>query len=117
VRHEVLPLLADVMGRDPVPLLVRAAELAGDERELLDALACEIDPTDASELDAAPVALARRAVRRWLRDEHPPDAASVERVLAVARGEAIGCEVVGGRRVIRRSGRLVLETPANPEGS
>jgi hypothetical protein len=60
---------------------------------------------------AAPPALARRAVRRWLRhgdEQHPPDAATVDRVLAVARGEAVGCEVAGGRTVRRSRGRLSL---------
>ncbi len=55
---------------------------------------------------AAPVALARRAVRRWLAGEHPPDGAAVERVLAVARGERRACEVAPGLRVERRQQRL-----------
>ena len=58
---------------------------------------------------SAPLPLARRAVRRWLRDGHPPDAASVERVMAVARGEAVGTEIVGGARVRRSGGRLHLD--------
>ena len=53
------------------------------------------------------------AVRAWLRGEHPPDTATVERVLAVARGDAVACEVGGGRRVARRLGRLRL-VDANP---
>jgi tRNA(Ile)-lysidine synthase len=110
LRHEVLPLLQEIAGRDLVPLLTRQAGLLRDEATLLDELAAPIDPTDARALAAAPAALARRAVRRWLWDgEHPPDAASVERVLAVARLEAEGCEVAGGRRVRRTGGRLRLE--------
>ena len=83
-----------------------------------DGLAAEIDPADARELAAAPVTLARRAVRRWLRHAGPggseryaPDAAATERVLAVARGEAVACELAGGWRVARREGRLRLEPP------
>ena len=59
-------------------------------------------------LAAAPVALARRAVRRWLAGEHPPDGAAVERVLAVARGERRACEVAPGLRVERHQQRLRL---------
>ena len=66
-----------------------------------------------------PTALARRAVRRWLRTAGPggaeryaPDAAATERVLAVARGEAVACELAGGWRVARTGGRLRLEHPA-----
>lgn len=119
VRHEVLPLLDEVAHRDLVPVLARQADLLRDEDDLLEALAAPIDPTDATALAAAPVALARRAVRRWLRaddpDGHPPGAATVERVLAVARHEAVATEVEGGRRVARRRGRLHLEQPRPPD--
>jgi len=121
VRHLLLPLLAEVAGRDPVPVLCRHAELAGDDADLLDRLAGAIDPLDARALRAAPAPLARRAVRNWLRtaagsdpERHPPSAAEVARVLAVAAGEAVACELTGGRRVARRAGRLRLEAPATP---
>jgi tRNA(Ile)-lysidine synthase len=46
--------------------------------------------------------IARRALRRWLsEDGYPPDAAAIDRVLAVARGDATACELTGGRRVER----------------
>ena len=115
VRHEVLPLLADVAERDVAGVIARQATLLADDAALLDALAAELDPTDARALAAASVPLARRAVRTWLRcgdERHPPDAATVERVLAVARGDAIACEVGGGRRLRRSRGRLTIETPA-----
>ena len=108
VRHELLPLLADMAGRDPVPVLVRQASLLRDEADLLDALAGDIDATDAPALTAAPLPLARRAVRRLLRDEHPPTAAEVDRVLAVARHDARACEVAGGRRVSRSANRIAV---------
>ncbi|QYG94626.1 tRNA lysidine(34) synthetase TilS [Iamia sp. SCSIO 61187] len=111
VRHEVLPLLADLAGRDLVPVLARQAGLLADDADLIAALADELDPTDAPALAAAPTALARAAIRSWLRptaDGQPPSAASVERVLAVARGEAVATEVAGGWRVQRSAGRLAL---------
>jgi tRNA(Ile)-lysidine synthase len=113
VRTEVLPLLDDVAERDVVPLLCRLADLARADAALLDELASGIDPADARALAAAPVPLARRAVRRWLRPHlggHPPDAGAVERVLAVARGDATGTEVAGGPTVRRRDQRLHLRT-------
>ena len=110
IRNEVIPLLNEITERDVVPLLTRAGQLAETDRDLLDELAEEIDPTDAASLVAAPLPLARRAIRRWLRDEHPPDFASVERVIAVARGEMLGTEVTGGRSVRRTSGTLRIET-------
>ncbi|HWG72883.1 MAG TPA: tRNA lysidine(34) synthetase TilS [Acidimicrobiales bacterium] len=117
VRHRLLPLLAEVGGRDPVPVLGRQAALLAEEAALLDRLASEIDPCDARALAAAPVALARRAVRDWLRsggdaEAHPPSGAEVTRVLAVARGDAVGTELSGARRVRRSAGRLRVESPA-----
>jgi tRNA(Ile)-lysidine synthase len=112
VRHELLPLADEVAGRDVAAVLARTAALLADDADLLDDLAAGIDPTDARALVAAPVPLARRAVRRWLaadRPPYPPDAATVARVLAVARGERRACEVGGGRRVARSAGRLRLD--------
>lgn len=109
VRHEVLPLLSDVAQRDVVAVLARQADLWRDDDELLEQLAAEVDPTDARLLAGAPVALARRAVRRWLANPLPPSAAEVERVLQVARGERIACELEGGRRVARSQQRLRIE--------
>lgn len=111
VRQELLPLLNDIAERDVVPVLARQAGILRDEAAVLDVLAAAVDPTDAHRLMTSPPALARRAVRRWLTDgrEHPPDAATVERVLAVAHGMAKGTDVGRGRRVARTSNVLRLE--------
>jgi tRNA(Ile)-lysidine synthase len=84
-----------------------------DDAALLDALSEAIDPTDVKALRAAPLPLARRALRRWLRREsdgehHPPDAATIERALAVARGDASATDLGGGRRLTRSRGRLTI---------
>ncbi|HEX4081569.1 MAG TPA: hypoxanthine phosphoribosyltransferase [Acidimicrobiales bacterium] len=133
VRHELLPLLADLGRRDPVPLLARHAAVAREDTTLLDVLAAEAvpDPADAVALSAAPRPLARRAVRRWLRsstatastggragtDRHPPSLAEVERVLAVAAGRAVGTELAGGIRVHRTAQRLVIDPPSAMAGA
>jgi len=111
MRHEVLPLLDDVAARDVAAVLARGASLLAEDAALLDCLAERIDPTDAAALAEAPPALARRALRRLLGGDHPPDAAAVGRVLAVARGERLATEVAGGLRVRRTAGRLVLSAP------
>ena len=108
VRHEVLPLLDEVAGRDVALVLARQAATARTEADFLDALAT-VDPHDAKAIAGAPAVLARRSLRRWLADPYPPDAAAIERVLAVARGVAVGCEVDGGRRVRRSGQRLRVE--------
>ncbi len=109
VRHELLPLIERIVERDVVPLLTRTADLLRADDDLLEELAAGLDPTDARQLAEAPLPLARRAIRRWLaRGGYPPDAATVARVLDVARGGAVGCDVGAGRRVERSRQRLCL---------
>ena len=119
IRADVLPLLDEVAERDVTALIARTASVLLDDAEHLEHLSEDIDPADAVALAAAPLALARRAVRRWLRDldpeQHPPDAAGVERVLAVARGEATAAQVSGGIEVRRSHQRLTARVhPSRP---
>jgi tRNA(Ile)-lysidine synthase len=112
VRHELLPLCGDIAGRDVVPVVARQAALIAAENDLLDELSGAVDAQDAKSLAAAHPVLARRALRRWLATSaagYPPSAASIERVMEVARGRCLACEVEGGRRVRRTAGRLELE--------
>lgn len=107
VRNELIPLLDDVADRDLTPLIARSADLLRDDDDFLDTLSQELDVTDAIALSAAPLPLARRAVRNWLtRAGYPPDSAAVTRVLAVAAGDATGCEVAGVGRIRRSAQRL-----------
>ena len=108
IRHEVLPLLQSISQRDVVSVIARQAELVRDDDALLDELASAIDPTDAKAIAAAPLALARRSLRMWLAHPYPPDLATVERVLCVARGETPGCDIGGGRQVKRSQQRLKI---------
>lgn len=116
VRHRLLPLLAEIAGRDPVPILARQAGVLADEVACLEALASALDTTDPAALATAPRALARRAVRAWLRgaSPHPPNLAAVERVLEVAAGGRRATEVAPRTRVLRRAGRLVLVRAGTP---
>lgn len=120
VRSELLPFLGELACRDVVPILCRQAELAADAVSVFDELGASIDPCDAKAVAAAPPALARWVVRTWIQGAtgagHPLDAAALDRVLAVARGEARAAEVAGGWRVARTTGRLRLEQPELPTG-
>jgi tRNA(Ile)-lysidine synthase len=116
VRSEVIPLLDDIAGRDTVVLLARAAALLDEDDRYLDDLASVLDPTDARSLAAAPPVLARRSVRAWLTASsppYPPDLATVERVLEVARGTSRGTDIGAGRRVERTAGRLRVAEPGS----
>src|SRR5690606_22446165 len=117
VRAELLPLLADIGSRDPVPLLVRQADLFAEVDNTVSALAEGIDPTCAADLRAAARHVAGAALRAWLLAEGvgggpPADGAAVDRILAGARNEVVACGVEGGWRVARTAGRLRLEPPS-----
>lgn len=119
VRHELLPLLAEISGRDPVPILARTAALLGEDADFLDLLARALDPTDARALSSAPPPLAKRALRSWLREgqgpeRHPPSEGELQRVWDVVTGRSVACELAGGRRLRRSAGRLRIEP--NPGG-
>jgi tRNA(Ile)-lysidine synthase len=106
IRHEVLPLLESLAKRDLVPVLTRQADLLRDDDDLLNELAAALDPTDAVALAHAPIALSRRASRSWLTNPLVPDSATVERVLEVARGNTLACDIGLGRQVRRSQQRL-----------
>jgi len=113
VRHELVALMSDLADRDVVPLLVRTAGHARSAATVLERLADEVDPTDARALSRTHQAVAAIAIQRWIRasseTNHPIDAAAVARVLAVAAGDAVAAEVVGGLRVARSEQRLRIE--------
>ena len=113
VRHELLPMMRDISARDVAVLLDRQADVLGEEDAFLDALASEIDATDAKAVAAAPPVLARRALRKFITEgwsrPHPPSVDTVERALEVARGQATSCDLEGGHRIHRTHQKLRLE--------
>jgi tRNA(Ile)-lysidine synthase len=111
IRHEVLPLLESLAKRDLVPVLTRQSVLLRDDDDLLNELAGALDPTDALALANAPIALSRRAIRTWLTNPLVPDSATVERVLEVARGNTLACDIGLGRQVRRSQQRLRITEP------
>jgi len=118
LRREVLPALEAGAGRDLRGVLARQAEVMRDESDLLDALARDAlaaagDPPRADHIAALAPALARRALRQWLGGT-PPSLATIDSLLAVVEGERRALELPGDRRVVRRGGRLSIET-SSPE--
>ena len=114
LRHDVLPLLADVAGRDVGALLARSAEVLRDDAELIDVLLApwreRIDPSDARALAAEPPVgrrLLRVAHRRRLpaRPRHPGRAWQVVTARHRLRPRR-------GRRLERTDQRLAVSSPA-----
>ncbi len=115
VRKQLLPVAAEALGRDPVPLLNRHADLVADALVVIQDAAAALDPTDTAALRAAPRAVASEALRQWLMTQTGTptavDAASINRVMDVVDGTARATEVEGGFRVARTAGRLRLHHP------
>jgi len=107
LRREIIPRLERGARRDLVEVLARQASMLRDDDDFLSTLAAEHAPDDAATLATLPRALATRVVRQWL-GAPPASSATVEAVLAVARGERRAAEVPGGRRVERTGARLHL---------
>ncbi|HYL52511.1 MAG TPA: tRNA lysidine(34) synthetase TilS [Acidimicrobiia bacterium] len=110
MRREIIPQLERGADRDLVEVLARQADLLRDDDTLLDTLAAERGTDDAKAIAAMPVALARRMLRQRF-GPPPPSAATIERVLAVARGDRVATELPGGAEVRRVGGRLVRIDP------
>lgn len=118
LRHEVLPLLAEISGRDPVEMLCRAAEadaaLRGISRWAVEQAAA-VDPQGrlhAPVLRGLPQALAEAVVADYLArgGVTGPGREGIARCLSLLDdgGPAVA-NLPGGRRLRRRAGRLFLE--------
>ncbi|WP_434451640.1 tRNA lysidine(34) synthetase TilS [Lentzea sp. E54] len=115
LRHEVLPLLEEVLQGGVSSSLARTAAQLREDCDALDSLAeafagdcCAVD--DIAEL---PAALRRRVVRSWLIDEGVPELSDshlrrVDALVSEWRGQG-GVWLPGGFVVRRAHGRLVVE--------
>ena len=132
LRLGALPALEEALGPAAIENLARAAELARDDEELLDALAAEEEARvvtgrqpDAIALDrraltGLPAALARRVVRRALAaldPEQPGEAAHVRAVLALAQADGPGTEahLPRGALARRKGGGVILSRPPSTQ--
>jgi tRNA(Ile)-lysidine synthase len=113
LRREVIPMLERGADRDIVEVLARQSDIVRDDDAYLDALAAEHATDDAATIAALDTVIARRVVRAFL-GSPPPSLTTVERVLAVARGETVATEIAGGGRVQRVGGKLVRVERARP---
>jgi len=115
IRHELLPLLCEIADRDLVPILIRQAELFRSGGKLLTEEAQKIDPTDTRALEEAPQIISREAIRNWIwetrGDDHPPDLATIDRVLDVAFLKSLATDIGSGWRVSRTDRVLRIEKP------
>lgn len=117
LRHEALPLLADILGRDPVPALRRAEQLNRDleeiARDTLDSLHL-LDPQNRLHLPtfrSLSAALQRQVLHDYLREHDIPELtfALIENARLLAHPDAPpSLNLPGGRRLRRKEARLFL---------
>nr|WP_300501429.1 ATP-binding protein [uncultured Rhodococcus sp.] len=125
LRHEVLPLLEDVLGGGVAQALGRTATQLREDGDVLDALADDLlggalagDDLDVTALIAVPVALRRRVLRSWLLGAGATGLSDkqlrlIDDLVGGWRGQggvAVGGGPPGARLVVgRRRGTLALE--------
>ena len=122
LRHEVLPVLEDVLGPGVVPALARTADQLREDADVLDALATHAGPDGSPDpeglevdaLAALPTAVRRRVLRTALLDAGVPGGslarahlAAVDALVTDWHGQA-GLDLPGGIHVVRRCGRLTV---------
>jgi tRNA(Ile)-lysidine synthase len=127
LRHEVLPVLEDVLGPGVVPALARTADQLREDADVLDTLAVLVpddgltlpdgtapDGLDVDALAALPTALRRRVLRTALLVAGVPGGslarvhlAAVDALVTDWHGQA-GLDLPGGIHVVRRCGRLTV---------
>ena len=114
IRHQVLPLLNSISDRDLVPILERQADILRSGADFLKVESEKVDPTKCDELLAVHSAVARESIRNWIwknrDDDHPPDIATIDRVLAVASLEMRSTDIGSGWRV-ERTNRILRIVP------
>ena len=119
IRHTLFPVLEEVFGRDVRQALWRASAILQAEEEWLEALVGEAGALPEAELatpllQSQPVALQRRRILGWLRENGIPDAGfeQVEAVRSLLEPGQHTCAKVnlpGGWHARRRAKRLFLE--------
>lgn len=114
VRHRVIPMLEKEFGRDIRNAVRRAASIAAEEDAYLsDALPQSLPRLSVKDLRAMPVALQRRAIARWLREQRVREVGfgvveEVRAMLDAERGPA-KINLPGDRHARRRAGELFVE--------
>jgi tRNA(Ile)-lysidine synthase len=118
LRHEAMPLLADITGRDPAAALARAAADAADLADWIDQLLDQaeiLDPQGRLHLRALgalhPI-LRRAALKRYLAGHRVPDItrALIDRATALLDpGNPAVVNLPGGRLLRRRAARIWID--------
>jgi len=114
IRHELLPVLEKLFGRNVRPAVWRTAEILRAEDEWLSQLAAgefeEIEELAVPELKAQPVAQQRRRILAWLRLHSVPNVGfeQVEAVRSLLEGPRAKVNLPGNWHARRREKKLFI---------
>lgn len=114
IRHDLLPTLRSVLGRDVRPSLLRTADILGAEEAYLTSQTPHFcgNSIKVAELKPLPLALQRRAIHAWLEANHVPDLSfdDIENVLRLLQHTSPAkINLPSARHVRRRSGEIFIE--------
>ena len=114
IRHNVIPYLEKMLGRNIRASIWRAATITAEEESFFDELLPEgLTELEAKQLRVMPLTLQRRTLHSWLRMHGVPDVnfALVERVrdLVEATNRVAKTNLPGDRHVRRRAGKIFIE--------
>jgi tRNA(Ile)-lysidine synthase len=115
LRHRVIPYLEKVLGRNIRPTIWRAAAIAVEEENWIDAQLPDSSGAELSvpQLRALPVALQRRTILKWLRAKDISEVGFdvIEHVRSLADRDAAVAKVnlPRDRHARRRAGRIFIE--------
>ncbi|MBK1835202.1 tRNA lysidine(34) synthetase TilS [Roseibacillus ishigakijimensis] len=117
LKHEALPLLCDILQRDVTPALLRAAEIARDERELVEDCLAKHDLRDPQgrlflpKLRELAPALQRQCLLRYLQEKQVPRISHrlLHEAQALLASDGPPALPLPGKRLLRRrQGRIFI---------
>lgn len=125
IRHKIIAMVEEQFGRDVRKSIWRAATIAAEEeawlRTLLPPVATVAAELPVPEMRALPVALQRRAIRKWLRDQKIADVSFdvVEQIRRLLDHDAAPAKtnLPRGLHVRRRAKKLFIERLSPPRPS
>ncbi len=117
LRHNIIPQLEQIMGRDVRRAIWRTADLLRADEDYLQSQIPPITPElNVPALLALPESIQRRTLHSWLKAEGVPQVTfdTVERTRALLHQTQAKANLPGAMHVRRRAKKLFIEKPGSP---
>jgi tRNA(Ile)-lysidine synthase len=115
LRRRIIPYLEKTLGREIRPSIWRAATIAAEEEAWIEGMAARSHAKDqhlsVEKLRSLPIALQRRVIMRWLRQQDIADVGFevIERVRSLLDSKIAKINLPKDRHVRRRAGKIFIE--------